>query len=239
VIEQLELSRNTASVKTGRLPVILTPNGVRSALLAPLALAFNGKIVHQGASPVAGRRGEKLFDDRLTIWDDATIAYRPSSRPCDDEGVPSQRTALIEKGVVADFLYDLQTAAIAGARSTGNGTRARGGMPSPAVSALTIEEGETPFKEMLQDMKEGLVVEQLIGAEQGNVLGGEFSGNVLLGYKVAGGEFVGRVKDTMVSGNIYDTLRELAAIGSEAKWVGSILKTPALYLPRLAVASKG
>jgi PmbA protein len=88
-------------------------------------------------------------------------------------------------------------------------------------------------------MKEGLVVEQLIGAEQGNVLGGEFSGNVLLGYKVEGGEFVGRVKDTMVSGNIYDALRELAAIGSEAKWVGSILKTPALYLPSLAVASKG
>lgn len=239
VIQQLELARNTATVKTGELPVIFTPHGVRSAFFTPLALAFNGRVVVQGASPLAGRGGEKLFDEGLTIWDDAIIPYRPSSRPCDDEGVPSQRTALIQNGVVANFLYDLQTAALAGARSTGNGNRARGGMPSPAVSALIIEAGEIPLEEMISDMEEGLVVEQLIGAEQGNVLGGEFSGNVLLGYKVEKGQIVGRVKDTMISGNIYHALRELAGIGREAKWVGGMLRTPALYLPRLAVASKG
>ncbi len=239
VIQQLELARNTATVKTGELPVIFTPHGVRSAFFTPLALAFNGRVVVQGASPLAGRGGEKLFDERLTIWDDGIIPYRPSSRPCDDEGVPSQRTALIQNGVVANFIYDLQTAALAGARSTGNGNRARGGMPSPAVSALIIEAGEIPMEEMIGDMEEGLVVEQLIGAEQGNVLGGEFSGNVLLGYKVEKGQIVGRVKDTMISGNIYHALRELAGIGREAKWVGGMLRTPALYLPRLAVASKG
>jgi PmbA protein len=112
-------------------------------------------------------------------------------------------------------------------------------MPSPSVSALIIEGGDTPFEEMVRDIKEGLVVEQLIGAQQGNVLGGEFSGNVLLGYKVERGEIVGRVKDTMVSGNIYHALKELTAVGNETKWVGGILRTPAIYCPRLAVASKG
>jgi PmbA protein len=112
-------------------------------------------------------------------------------------------------------------------------------MPTPSVSALVIEEGDATFEDMIRDMKEGLVVEVLIGAEQGNVLGGEFSGNILLGYKVENGESVGRVKDTMVSGNVYDILKELVAIGGEAKWVGGTLKTPALYLPGLAVASKG
>jgi len=196
-------------------------------------------MVLEGAAPLVGKRGERLFDERLSLWDDATIHYRPASRPCDDEGVPSQRTPLIEKGVVAEFLYDLQTAAIAGSRSTGSGSRAGGGMPAPSVSALVIEEGDTAFEEMIRDMKEGLVVEILIGAGQGNVLGGEFSGNVLLGYKVENGEIVGRVKDTMVSGNIYDVLKELAAIGREAKWVGGMLRIPALYVPALAVASKG
>lgn len=239
VIQQLELAKHLASVSTGQLPVILTPRGVRSAFFTPLALAFNGRVVVQGASPLVGRQGKQVFDARLSLWDDATIDYRPGSRPCDDEGVPSQRTALIEKGVVANFLYDLQTAALAGAQSTGSGNRARGGMPTPSVSALIIEEGDTPFEEMIRDMKEGLVVEQLIGAEQGNVLGGEFSGNVLLGYKVEGGEIVGRVKDTMVSGNIYEALKGLVAIGREGKWVGGTLRTPALYCPRLAVASKG
>jgi PmbA protein len=196
-------------------------------------------MVVEGASPLVGRQGKQLFDHRLSVWDDATIDYRPGSRPCDDEVVPSQRTALIEKGVVANFLYDLQTAALAGARSTGSGNRARGGMPTPSVSALVIEEGDATFEDMVRDMREGLVIEMLIGAEQGNVLGGEFSGNVLLGYKVEKGELVGRVKDTMVSGNVYDALKELAAIGRDAKWVGGSLRTPALYLPRLAVASKG
>ena len=239
VIEQLELAKRTASVTTGKLPVILTPKGVASALLSPLALAVNGKMVVEGASPLVGRRGERIFDERISIWDDATQNYRPASRPCDDEGVPSQRTALIERGVVANFLYDLQTAAIAGTTSTGSGSRSRGGMPTPSVSALVIEEGDTSFKEMVRDIKEGLVVEMLIGAGQGNVLGGEFSGNVLLGYKVESGEIVGRVKDTMVSGNIYDALKGLVAVGSEAQWVGGALRLPHLYISSLAVASKG
>ena len=239
VIEQLELARDIATVTTGNLPVILTPKGVRSALFSPLALAVNGKMVNEGASPLGGRQGERVFDEGFSIWDDATIDYRPASRPCDDEGMPSQRTALIKGGVVENFLFDLQAGAIAGNRSTGNGSRARGGLPAPSISALVIGEGRTSFKDMLADMKEGLVIEMLIGAEQGNILGGEFSGNVLLGYKVENGKIVGRVKDTIVSGNIYDSLKKVEAIGSEAKWVGGALKTPAIYLSSLAVASKG
>jgi PmbA protein len=239
MIQQMELAKHTASVSPGQLPVIFTPRGVRSAFFTPLMLAFNGRMVVQGASPLVGKEESQLFDQRLSIWDDSTIDYRPASRPCDDEGVPSQRTALIEKGIVANFLYDLQTAALAGASSTGNGSRARGGMPTPSASALTIGDGETTLQEMIRDMKEGLVIEQLIGAEQGNVLGGEFSGNILLGYKVERGEIVGRVKDTMVSGKIYHALKELNAIGQESKWVGGTIRTPALYCSSLAVVSKG
>jgi len=91
---------------------------------------------------------------------------------------------------------------------------------------------------MVSDIKEGLVIEQLMGAEQGNILGGDFSGNVLLGYKVESGKIVGRVKNTMVSGNVYQLLKEVTAIGSEAEWVGGFLHTPPLYCPRLSVAAK-
>ena len=239
VIEQLELAKNPASVVTGRLPVILTPKGVRSAVFTPLALAFNGKMVMQGASPLGGKQGVSLFDGKLSLWDDPTVDHRPASRPCDDEGVPSQRTSLIERGAVANFLYDLQTAALTGNRSTGNGNRSRGSLPTPSVSAVVVQQGDTPFRDMLKDVRQGLVIEMLIGAEQGNVLGGEFSGNILLGYKVENGEITGRVKDTMVSGNIYEALKDIEAVGDEARWVGGALKTPALYLSGLAVAAKG
>ncbi|MDH5695713.1 MAG: TldD/PmbA family protein [Dehalococcoidia bacterium] len=239
VLQQLELAKNQASVPTKPLPVIFTPRGVADALIMPLMTAFNGKVVLEGASPIGNRLGQPVFDKKLWLWDDPTIAYRPNSRPCDDEGIPSQRTPLIEQGTVANFLYDLQTAALAHTRSTGNGSRNGGRAPAPSPSALTIAPGKTTFNEMVQDIKEGLVIEQLMGAEQGNILGGDFSGNVLLGYKVESGKIVGRVKDTMVSGNVYQVLKEVAAIGSQAKWVGGFLQTPHIYCPALSIASKG
>ncbi len=239
VLQQLELAKNRASVPSKPLPVIFTPDGVASALIMPLMAAFNGKTVLEGASPVGNKLGQPVFDPKFWLDDDPTIAYRPSSRPCDDEGTPSQRTPLIEGGMVANFLYDLQTAALAQVKSTGNGSRSHRGLPSPAPSAFIIAPGKATFNEMIQDIREGIVIEQLMGAEQGNILGGDFSGNVLLGYKVENGKIAGRVKDTMVSGNVYQLLKEIVALGREPKWVGGFLQTPHIYCPRLSVASKG
>ncbi len=238
VLKQLDLAAQKAKAPTKSLPVIFTPNGV-TALVMPLITALNGKTVLEGASPVGDKLGKTVFDKRFSIDDDATLAYRPGSRPGDDEGVPSRRVPLVENGVVAGFLYDLQTAALVGKESTGSGSRTRGGLPAPAPSALVIAPGDTTFDDMVADIKEGLVVEQLMGAGQGNVLGGDFSGNVLLGYKIENGRIVGRVKDTMVAGNIYNVLKDIAAIGSQPRWVGAFLNTPPLYCRGLSVSSKG
>jgi len=237
-IEQLERAKELAPSPEGKLPVIFTPLGVASTLLMSIAMGVNGKVVLQGASPLGHRKGEQVFDKRLTIWDDPLMQYRPASRFCDDEGVPSQRKPLIEKGVVANFIYDLQTAALAGTKSTGNGSRSLASLPTPSLSAVVIEEGDTSFEDMVADIKDGLVVEELMGAIMGNVLGGDFSGNVLLGYRISNGKLVGRVKDTMVSGNIYEALQEVAAIGNKARWVGGMVLTPHIYCPRLAVSTK-
>jgi PmbA protein len=238
VIEQLRLAKKQATVPTKPMPVIFTPDGVASSLILPLMSAFNGKTVLEGASPVGDKLGKQVFDRRLTFWDDPVIALRPGSRPCDDEGVPCQKTALVTKGVVNQFLYDLQTAGRAKTKSTGNGRRGAGGLPSPSINALVLEDGDTSFKDMVKDIKEGLVVEQLMGAGQGNVLGGDFSGNVLLGFKIENGKIVGRVKDTMVSGNVYQLLKDITAIGSDSKWVGGALRTPSLYISNVSVASR-
>jgi PmbA protein len=92
---------------------------------------------------------------------------------------------------------------------------------------------------MVKDMKEGLIVEEVIGAEQGNILGGDFGGNVLLGYKVENGEIEGRVKDTMIAGNVYQVLKELPGIGRDTRWVGGTLQTPPLCCSGISVTAKG
>jgi PmbA protein len=239
VIWQLEMARRKAVARSGSLPVIFTPNGVASALMSPLMVAFSGKAVIEGTSPLRGKLGEQVFDKKLNLWDDATVAYGVGSYPFDDEGVPGRRLPLVTNGSVANFLYDLQTAALAGAHSTGNGQRPGGGFPSPAISSLVLGAGDISFQTMVKDMKEGLVVEQVMGAEQGNILAGDFGGNVLLGYRVENGDVVGRVKDTMVAGNVYQVLKELAGIGQESRWVGGVLQTPALYCSGISVTAKG
>jgi PmbA protein len=237
VHQQLEFSRNNTSIKTGELPVIFTPRGVASALAQPLMAGLNGKLVLEGSSPLTNKLGDKSFDNNFSIFDDPTIDFQPGSRPCDDEGTASQRTPLIENGVVANFLYDLQTAALAGKKSTGNGER-HGSLPSPSVSTFVVSAGKTTFNDMVADIREGLVVEFLMGAGQGNTLGGDFSGNVLLGYRIENGKIVGRVKDTMVAGNIYKVLNRVAAIGCETVWVGGMIQTPPIYFSSVSVSSK-
>ncbi|MFA5308290.1 MAG: TldD/PmbA family protein [Dehalococcoidales bacterium] len=239
VLRQLDMAKERAKSPTKTLPVIFTSNGVAGALILPLLSAFNGKVVFEGASPLGGKLGKAVFDKKFSLTDDPLAAYRPGSRPCDDEGVASQRTPLVNKGTVKNFLYDLQTAALAGKKSTGNGSRNRGGLPAPSASALVVTPGKTTFDDMVSDIKEGLVIEQLLGAGQGNMLGGDFSGNVLLGYKIEKGKIVGRVKDTMVSGNVYRLFKDIAAIGSETRWVSGFLQTPPFYCQGLSVSSKG
>lgn len=238
VLRQLELAENQARLPSKRMPVVFTPSGVASALIPPLMAAFNGKIVLEGASPIGNRTGEAVFDRKLSLRDDPTIDYRPESRPADDEGVPSRCTPLVEEGKIANFIYDLQTAALARTQSTGNGTRNSGGLLAPAPTAFILTPGNTTFEEMVNDIKEGLVIEYLMGAAQGNILSGDFSGNVLLGYKIESGKIVGRVKDTMVSGNVYQLLKEITAVGSDAKWEGGSINTPSFYCPGVSVVVK-
>jgi PmbA protein len=237
VIMQLELAGRNAKVTSGLMPAIFTPHGVASALISPLISAFNGKIVFDGASPLRDKLGHKVFNEKFSLWDDSTIPYQVGSYPCDDEGIPAQRTPLIDRGVVSHFIYDLQTAALAGTQSTGNGDR-RGGVPAPSPSSFVISKGKTSFNDMVKDIKEGLIIDILIGAEQGNILNGDFSGNVLLGYKIENGEITGRVKDIIVAGNVYQLLKQIETVGNDARWVEGFLFTPSLYCSGLSIASK-
>jgi len=239
VVQQFEEARRTAVLPTREMPVIFVPKAVEETLLSPLIIALNGKIVLQGASPLRGRIGEQVLDPRVSLYDDGTVDYAPRSGPSDDEGVPSRRTTLIENGIVRSFYYDLQTAGLAGAESTGNGFRSLESLPGPSTTNIIMGEGDLSLAEMIADVKEGLIVYQVMGAWAGNLLAGDFSANVHLGYKIENGRLAGRVKDTMVAGNVYEAFKDrLFAVGSPAEWVGGTTKLPPLYFRSLSVSAK-
>lgn len=229
-IELFKMAENIAPIKSGDMPVIFTPEGVNVLLLA-LALGFNGKNVFLGASPLSGKLGERIADESFSITDNPLLDYASGSSRYDGEGVPHQVTPLIENGVLKNFLYDLDTAGRAGTRTTGNGV---GCDPTN----LVIKEADTPYEEMVKNTKKGLLVHDVMGLGQGNPMSGEFSVNVQLGYKIEGGEVVGRVKDVMLAGNTYDALRNIAAIGDKAEWVGGSLLTPPIQIAGLSVVAR-
>jgi PmbA protein len=219
------------------MPVLFSPRGVAFVLLRYVDVALSGRAVLQGASALSDKLGQEVFDPRLTMVDDSTLSGVPGSAPFDDEGVPTRRLPLIEQGVVRNFYYDLQTAGLAGKESTANGYRSPASLPSPSTGVVVIEPGETPYAELLSGIEEGVLVESTTGAA-GNVYSGDFSGNIQGGYKIKDGKLVGRVKNTMVAGNVFTDMRQLGGISRETEWVGGGLQTPSLLFTELGISTR-
>src|SRR6266545_2579499 len=227
----------------GALPVVFTPAGL-AAVVLPLEQALSGKTVLQGSSPLAGKVGETLFDQRQSIFDDPLTPGRPASRPIDDECVPSRATGLVEQGVVGRFVYDLETAARAKTQSTGNGRRGVFGKPHIGYTNILFRGGDGRLGQpyalgggLIADIQDGLIVNDLIGVGQGNVISGAFSHPVGLAYRVQRGEVTGRVKDAAVAGNAYDLLKRIGGFGSDGRWLGSRW-SPSLLLDGVSVARR-
>jgi PmbA protein len=234
IIEKISLTQKKASIQTGTYPVLFTSKAM-PLVLYPLKKGINGKLVHKKISPLSFRLNEPIFSSLVSIVDDATFPYAKASSPVDGEGVPSRPNPVIEKGVLKNFVYDLQTAGLMKTRTTANGLREYDSLPSPSTTNFIVSPGEVSLEEMIRDMREGLIVDQVIGAGQSNVLMGEFSVNLDLGFKVEGGKIVGRVKNVMASGNIYDLLKNVVAVGKEAQFVGSTF-TPPFCFKRVYIA---
>ncbi len=211
----------------GALPVVFTPAGL-SALMLPVTQGLSGKAVLQGISPLGAKVGEQLFDARFSLRDDPLRVGRTASRPVDDECVPSRTTCLVERGVVQRFIYDLETAARAKTGSTGNGQRGIFGKPVPGYTNIVLNDVGAQHAAplplgggLLREVKDGLLVDELIGVGQGNVTGGAFSHPVALAYRVERGEITGRVKDAAVAGNAYELWKRVGGFGNDARWSGS------------------
>jgi PmbA protein len=248
---RLEPALSVVSPPEGALPVVFTPAGL-AAIVLPLEQALSGKMVLQGTSPLAGRVGEQVLDARLSITDDPLAAGGPASRPIDDECVPSATTPLVERGVVRGFVYDLETAARAQSRSTGNGRRGIFGKPVIRYTNLIVGDlrptpdapgrgawdvGRALGGGLLDGIADGLIVDDLIGVGQGNVIGGGFSHPVGLAYRVERGTITGRVKDAAVAGNVYDLLKRIAGFGTDGRWLGARW-SPSLRLDGVSVARR-
>ena len=236
LITKYQRAEGAANIKSGTYPVLFTPSAVSSTMGRMFGTIFSGQSVVQKASPLTDKLGEKIVDERVSVFEDPSIGV--SACEYDDEGIPTSKKNLIEQGVVKQFYWDRRWAARQGVESSGNGFRGGISRPSPSLANVCISPGKTSVDDLIAGIEEGIIVDQVLGAGQSNVLAGEFSVNIDLGYKVERGKIVGRVKDTMVAGNIFEAFSNLVDLSDRAEWVGGSAYVPHILFAKLGVAAR-
>jgi PmbA protein len=213
------LSKKDIKLKSGRMKALFMPNSINT-LGWRIQSGFNSRSIFEKTSPVADKQGQRIFSENLTIYDNPLDTEHPGAQAFDDEGVACRRHTLVENGVLQNFYYDLNYAAKLKTESTGHGfkTTMMGGdtitlKPIPSLAHMRIEPGTKSIDELVKSIDRGIVIEGAMGAHSGNIPNGDYSVGVMPGYYIENGEIIGRVKDTMVAGNIYKTLKDVIDIG--------------------------
>ena len=230
LLQRLAWAKTNATATTGKVPVLFTPNAA-TLLWGTVVSALSGKRVQEKSSPWSDKIGQNVLADCLTLYQDPT--FSPYDCPFDDEGTATQVLPLITQGRIEQFYSDRTTARLLGGQSTGNGFRpGLGNYPTPSLVNLIVEPGEGSLMDLIGQIDNGLLIDQSLGG--GPDISGDFSINVDLGYRIEKGQIVGRVKDTMIAGNVYSLLKQILALGSDRQWNGSCY-TPSLLIEDLSV----
>lgn len=233
ILQHLAWCETNADPAEGRLPVLLTAKAM-DLLWDPLYAALNGKRVLEQSSPWSDRLHQMVLAPQLTLRQDPN--FGPFGCPFDDEGAMVQPLRLVERGKLQNFYADAKTGRELGTGTTGNGFRSDlGSYPTPRLCNFLVEPGTQSFEQLVASIDDGLILDQVLGGGPG--ISGDFSVNVDLGYRVKQGKIVGRVKDTMVAGNVYQTLQNPVILGNDSDWSGSCW-TPSAIVEGLSVVGR-
>jgi PmbA protein len=211
-------------VETKPAKVILTQFALQELFAYTLMGAVKADSVQRNQSPLKGKINQLVASENLTIYDDGLLPSGLRTSVFDGEGVPHQKTAVIEKGILKHFLYDTYSASKDGAESTGNASRA-GYLSTPDVDTTNfhIIPGSKTSDQMLSEVSDGLIIYYLQGAHSSNPVSGEFSVVATPCWKIKGGEIAHSCKGVMLAGNIFELLKNISVVGGNERQMGSII----------------
>ncbi|OGR45921.1 MAG: hypothetical protein A2X40_01035 [Elusimicrobia bacterium GWC2_65_9] len=221
-------------VRAGRRAVLFEP-WVAAEFLELLADLFSAEEVQGGRSLLAGRLGDTVASPLVTLRDDPRIPGGAASARFDAEGMPTRDKALVDRGVLREYLHDSATAARAGMSS--NGCSVRGswrGLPGPGPSNFSLVPGLLTRAALLKDTRDGLLLMEVLGTHMVDPVSGEFSVGVS-GYEVEKGAFARPFKGAMISGNLLDLLGRVDAVADDLVRTGSF-GSPTFRVSALDVA---
>ncbi len=221
-------------IATTRVPVIFDAQTSRS-LLGHVFEAVSGDSVWRHASFLADKLGEKVASDIVTIVDDGTLPGLFGTSPFDDEGVPSRRTVVIERGVLKSWLLNSYTARKLGMKTTGNAARGITGNAGVGHGNFFLMKGERTPEELIRGMRHGLYVTELIG--QGvNVVTGDYSRGAA-GLWIENGEFAYPVSEITIASDLPAMLSGISAAANDLEFRGSTA-SPTLVIEEMTISGQ-
>jgi len=212
-------------------------HGLEADLAGKLLSVYSGKI------------GQKVASDLITVLDDSTLPGRRGSFVFDDEGTPSQRTVLVENGILVDFMYDRLCALKESKQSTGNGRRESYRFkPIPRMTNTMIAPGAMNPEDIIASVSHGLLVKKM-GGGQVNTVNGQFVFEVSEGYMIEDGKIAGPVRGAILTGKGPDVLSEIDMVGNDLGFgIGTCGKDgqgvpvadaqPTLRIPQITVGGR-
>ncbi len=202
-------------IKGGRMPVVIEAAAGGTMIHEAIGHGLEADLAQEGLSVYSRLKGEQVASPLITVNDDATLPQKRGSFSFDDEGTPSQRTVLVEKGVLKGYLYDRLTALKEGVSSTGNGRREYyHHKPIPRMTNTFIAPGESTPGEIIRSTWSGLLVRKMGGGQVNTVIG-DFVFEVSEGYLIEGGKVGKAVRDTTLVGNGPEILKQIDMVGND------------------------
>ena len=224
-------------VPTQRVPIVFAPETART-LIGSVFDAASGDAIWRGASYLAGKLGETIAAPGLANVDDNTMLLPTGvggfgSSPFDDEGLPSQRTVVVEGGVLRTYLLNTYSARKLGMKSTHNAARGLAGAPGIGCGNLFLEPGELTPEQIIGDISAGLYVTSLMGFGT-NLVTGDYSRGAT-GLWLENGQLTHAVEQVTIAGNLAEMLRSVSAIGNDLVFRGSVA-APTLRIDGMTIA---
>lgn len=211
-------------VETKRTKVIFSQFALQDLFYFTLINAVKADYVQRDQSAFKGKIGEKVASENVTIYDDGLLKGGIRTWTFDGEGVPQQKTIVIERGTLRSFLYDNYTAKKEGKESTGNATRA-GYLSTPDVEATNFHlmPGKKSPQELISEVNDGLLVYSLQGAHSSNPASGEFSVVATPAWKIEKGKIAYATRGTMLAGNVFQLLKNISELANNERKIGQLV----------------
>ena len=214
-IRQAEVNLDAIACPAGEMDVVLGPGWNGVLLHEAVGHGLEGDFNRKGISAFSGRIGERVASPGVTVFDDGTLYGRRGSLSVDDEGTPTDRTILIEDGILVGYMHDRMSARLMGMKETGNGRRQSfAHMPMVRMTNTGMMGGDTPLAEMIASMKRGLYCANF-GGGQVDITNGKFVFQCTEAYLVEDGKVVAPVKGATLIGDGPSALTRVTMIGDD------------------------